>query len=238
MIAVGCIMVDNLIAIILFTCPFVATLLRPIIFACFLHHVRLNARHFYADLKDSASILIAIFVFITWYSLVGHFLFRYSFEGFNYFESVSMSFYNMLILMTTANFPDVMLPAYKNSYWVIIFFISFLVLGLYFLMNFLLANVYNKFTTRLHSQALQLYDDTKDMLTKMIDRFDYDQKGFLNWQESKEFFSVMFSLNLKKRKHFEALMELFDVMEIEDHECVMKGKIIRFFMHLDGLNVF
>ena len=60
-------------------------------------------------------------------------------EGFLYFENVSISYYNMLILLTTANFPDVMLPAYNVNFFWAIYFISFLILGLYALLNLLLA---------------------------------------------------------------------------------------------------
>ena len=59
----------------------------------------------------------------------------------------------MIILMTTANFPDIMLPAYAENYWVMLFFVSYLIFGLYLLMNFLLANVFNKFRDRLEEQA-------------------------------------------------------------------------------------
>ena len=55
--------------------------------------------------------------------------------------------------MTTANFPDIMLPAYAENYWVMLFFVSYLIFGLYLLMNFLLANVFNKFRDRLEEQA-------------------------------------------------------------------------------------
>ena len=40
------------------------------------------------------------------------FIFDNSVEGFTYFKDFSSSFYSMTILITTANFPDVMLPAY------------------------------------------------------------------------------------------------------------------------------
>ena len=112
-IAVGIIFLEDVIVMILFVRPYLSVILRPFVFACFLHLVRLNFRHFYHDLYDSATILVTIFIFIAMYALIGHFLFRYSFEGFQNFASVSDANFNMLILMTTANFPDIMLPAYS-----------------------------------------------------------------------------------------------------------------------------
>ena len=40
----------------------------------------------------------------------------------------------MLILLTTSNFPDVMLPAYKRSRWSVVFFSGYLVVGNWFLL--------------------------------------------------------------------------------------------------------
>ena len=152
-ISVAIIFIENLIVMIIFARPILSPFLRPFVFACFLHLVRLNARHFYHDLKDSAVILVTIFLFIAMYALIGHFLFRYRKEGYDYFATISDSNFNMLILMTTANFPDIMLPAYSKSYWVMLYFVSYLCIGLYLMMNFLLANVFNRFKDRLEKQA-------------------------------------------------------------------------------------
>ena len=69
-------------------------------------------KHLLSDLYDSGVILIFIFLYIiTWAVFMG-FIFRNSVEGYFYFNDISSSFYSMMILLTTANFPDVMLPAY------------------------------------------------------------------------------------------------------------------------------
>ena len=139
--------------------------------------------------------------------MVGHYLFRYGITGYESFSSVSEANYNMLILMTTANFPDVMLPAYNEQFWVILFFCSFLCVGLYFLMNFLLANVFNKFKDRLERNYEKIMVKTEVFLIEIFDSYDNKnsryKKGYLTWQEAKEFFSNIFSLNLRRKKHYE-----------------------------------
>ena len=122
----------------------------------------------------------------------------------------------MTILLTTANFPDIMLQSYKDNYWYILYFISFLVVGLYFLMNFLLANVFNKFKDRLERNAEEIMKKTELLLIELFDRFDYSSKGYLNWKESKEFFTILLKLNLRKKQHFEQLIELMEIMGIQD----------------------
>ena len=139
-------------------------------------------------MKDSAQFLVAIFMFIAAYALTGLYLFRYSYEGFAYFNSFEDSFYNMVILMTTANFPDIMLPAYDKNYWYMLFFVSYLIFGLYFLMSFLLANVFNKFKDRLEQQASNILSKSENLLIVLFNRFDYTSKGYLSYSEAKEFF--------------------------------------------------
>ena len=66
-------------------------------------------------------------------------------SSFVYFDTRANAFYHMMILLTTANFPDIMLPSYEENWLTCFFFIGFLCIVLYFLLSILLANVYTKF---------------------------------------------------------------------------------------------
>ena len=100
-------------------------------------------------MKGSLIIILSVFAWIFIYAIIGFYLFRYSFEGTMYFLDFSHSYASMLTALTTANFPDVMLPAYHQDYFIMFFFVSYLIVGLYILLNLLLANVFNKFKARL-----------------------------------------------------------------------------------------
>ena len=238
-IAVAISVVDSIVAMVLYTSPFFTDVMRPIVFGSFLHLVRVNVRQFYHDVKDSGTILFSIFLFIACYGIIGFFLFRYKYEGYEYFETIPEATFNMLILITTANFPDVMLPSYNLSYWYMLFFLSYLIIGLYLLMNFLLANVFIKFKMRLDSGKITTLKKTENLLKELFDRFDNGNKGYLNWEETKDFFEVLLEINMRRRRHYVAFLDLIKEMGYEHRaERVEFDRVVDFFIKEDGIERF
>lgn len=82
---------------------------------------------------------------VLFYGCLGVFLFRDvvfihdTDEANAFFSTFPDAFWNMFILLTTANNPDVMIPAYTHSRLWSVYFISFLVIGWAFLLNLVLA---------------------------------------------------------------------------------------------------
>lgn len=84
-------------------------------------------------IKDSSIVLFSIFAYVMFFAFAGYFIFKTDLEGYIYFITPAESFYQMFILLTTANFPDVMLPAYYSNRLYSLYFVGYLVIGLYFL---------------------------------------------------------------------------------------------------------
>ncbi|XP_071790581.1 two pore channel protein 1-like isoform X1 [Asterias amurensis] len=121
--------------------------------------VRRVLRQIFQSLLPILDVMLLLFYFMVIFSILGFFIFANIDKN---FDSLIDSFISLFILMTTANFPDVMMPAYNKSGWSVLFFIVFLILQLYFLMNLLLAVVYDTFTgiEKAKFKALHLHKRT------------------------------------------------------------------------------
>ncbi|KAK8812419.1 hypothetical protein WA158_007653 [Blastocystis sp. Blastoise] len=76
----------------------------------------------------------------------------------DYFATFGSSMINLWTLYTTANYPDVMMPAYNCSPFYAIFFILFISTGVHFMLNFLLGYVYSYYQKQNQSNLLKVYD--------------------------------------------------------------------------------
>ncbi|ODM99706.1 Two pore calcium channel protein 1 [Orchesella cincta] len=108
--------------------------------------VRRFTRQVLQSLPPILDMLLLLFFFILIFTLLGHFLFKND-PADPFFRTLGMSFVNLFVLLTTANYPDVMMPQYYRNRWAALFFIAYLVTVLYLFMNLLLAVVYDVFTS-------------------------------------------------------------------------------------------
>lgn len=110
--------------------------------------VRRFIRQIFKSLPPIIDMLGLLLFIMLIYSVLGFYMFgpTDTKPGSPYFQSFLLSFINLFVLLTTANYPDVMMPSYQKHWYAFIFFFTYIMISLYFLMNLLLAVVYDAFT--------------------------------------------------------------------------------------------
>ncbi|KAB1255793.1 Two pore calcium channel protein 1 [Camelus dromedarius] len=106
--------------------------------------VRRNLRQIFQSLPPFMDILLLLLFFMIIFAILGFYLFSPN-PSDPYFSTLENSIISLFVLLTTANFPDVMMPSYSRNPWSCVFFIVYLSIELYFIMNLLLAVVFDTF---------------------------------------------------------------------------------------------
>ncbi|XP_068117739.1 two pore channel protein 2 [Hyperolius riggenbachi] len=102
-------------------------------------------------LPEMASVMLLLALHLCLFTMFGMLLFAHAkdsmldVEWLRYFRNLPDSLTSLLVLLTTANNPDVMIPAYTYNRAYCLFFILFTVIGSLILMNLLTAVIYNQF---------------------------------------------------------------------------------------------
>jgi hypothetical protein len=94
---------------------------------------------------DSLQIIIIITSYVIGFSIVGYILFKDNkphHDPFKYFETIREGIFNMFACYITSNFPDIMIPFIKNNSNSTFFFITYTMIGQYFLNNLLLGVIF------------------------------------------------------------------------------------------------
>ncbi|XP_044046184.1 two pore calcium channel protein 2 isoform X2 [Siniperca chuatsi] len=102
-------------------------------------------------LPEIASVILLLALHLCLFTMIGMLLFpktedpKKNGEWELHFRNLPNSLTSLLVLLTTANNPDVMIPAYSLNRGYSVFFVTFSVIGTYCLMNLLTAIIYNQF---------------------------------------------------------------------------------------------
>ncbi len=128
--------------------------MRPVMIIVMFRVIREQIIKYLYVMRDSLPMAIFITLYIMYFSWMGNLFYKGTVQGVKYMNSFPDSAWSMLVLMTTSNYPNVMLPAYESNRANFIFFLIYLVVGLFLIMNLLLAVIYSTFK--------QHYEDSLD----------------------------------------------------------------------------
>ncbi|WOL20569.1 two pore calcium channel protein 1 [Canna indica] len=150
-------------------------------------------------------------LFLLFASWLAYVTFEDTVQGKTMFSSYGTTLYQMFVLFTTSNNPDVWVPAYKSSRWSCLFFVLFVLLGVYFLTNLILAVVYDSFKKQLAKQVFEMDIMRRNILEKAFGLINVS--GFLNKQQCSRLFEELNeyrSLPKISREDFELIFSELD----------------------------
>uniref|UniRef100_A0A7N0UKT4 EF-hand domain-containing protein n=1 Tax=Kalanchoe fedtschenkoi TaxID=63787 RepID=A0A7N0UKT4_KALFE len=153
------------------------------------------------------------FVFLLFSSWLAYVIFEDTQEGKTVFPSYGITLYKMFILFTTSNNPDVWIPAYKASRWYSLFFILYILLGVYFVTNLILAVVYDSFKSQLAKQVSEMDSMRKKNLAKAFNLLDKQNVGYLDKEQCIHLFEELNkyrTLPKTSREEFELIFDELD----------------------------
>ena len=235
-IAVVISLVDLTRAFLAMKYPYFANLMRVVVLLTFAHRLRQSVMSLFADLRDSFAILLTMFTYILIFTLTVYYFYRSSFEGFQNFGTIKDAYRNMTILFTTANFPDVFLPAMNINFFNAFLFMFFMLMGLYFLTNLLTANVFNKYMQRQAEKRVKRKRDRVKYIKAIFDKHDIDGSGSLNNMEAKAFLADVFDYDYHNDLHRNVATQILTILDTEDtgkdneeHRVIQFARVKQFF---------
>eukprot|EP00904_Undaria_pinnatifida_P002813 jgi/Undpi1/12532/HiC_scaffold_6.g02201.m1 len=104
-------------------------------------------------LAEFVSIWSVIAMFLGFFAWFGNITFAGE-EREQYFPNFVEACWSLLVMLTTANFPDVMIPAFTRRRTAGLLFFPLVVFGVFVLINFLLASTYDKYSNG-HKELLE-----------------------------------------------------------------------------------
>ena len=122
-------------------------------------------------------ILAVITIFYAWFGVV---LFNQTDQGKEAFPTLMEGVWSLWIMVTTANYPDVMMPAYNDNRVMALFFISYMLFSFFYLMNLVLAVACNSYDESIAGRRKYREDLAKELLTKAFELLDPEKKGSIS----------------------------------------------------------
>lgn len=137
------------------------------------------------DFLDIAALLLLFLLFSSWLAFI---LFEDTVQGKTLFKTYGSTLYQMSILYTTSNNPDVWIPAYKESRFSAIFFVIYILFGVYFITNLVLAVVYDSFKGQLANLMVEAENARQEVLGAAFNLLDDQKRGYLDIEQCARLF--------------------------------------------------
>ena len=165
------------------TLTFFNPLLRPLLFAAMSVRTRRALATFFRVLPSLGDWSALLLLLLAFYALLGVCIFGppdplLGDDGV-YFHTLPRALLSLVVLITTANFPDVMLSAYSASRASVIFFATFLLMGTFFLLNMFLAEIVVHYKRQVDAEAAMQRAHRNEALRFAFELLDFNQNRYV-----------------------------------------------------------
>nr|ATG70803.1 ATCCH1 fatty acid oxygenation upregulated 2 [Juniperus scopulorum] len=137
---------------------------------------------------DVLALMVLFLLFSSWLAYI---MFEDTKQGKLIFTSYGETLCQMFVLFTTSNNPDVWIPAYKSSRISCLFFMLYILFGVYFVTNLILAVVYDSFKKQLAKQVAEMDKMRNRTLETAFTLLDENKCGFLDKDQCAELFQAL-----------------------------------------------
>ena len=141
----------------------------------------------------SISALFALFVLL--FAWCGSILFtntNMNVESKLFFPNMWEGMWTLVVLLTTNNSPNMIMPAYSSNRAFVLFYISFLLLAYFFGLNMITAIIYKEYNNSRERHSAERLARRRESLTEAFRLLDIEGQGKLN---SRRILEVFWELN-------------------------------------------
>eukprot|EP00584_Thalassiosira_punctigera_P014654 CAMPEP_0172548632 /NCGR_PEP_ID=MMETSP1067-20121228/17872_1 /TAXON_ID=265564 ORGANISM="Thalassiosira punctigera, Strain Tpunct2005C2" /NCGR_SAMPLE_ID=MMETSP1067 /ASSEMBLY_ACC=CAM_ASM_000444 /LENGTH=816 /DNA_ID=CAMNT_0013335873 /DNA_START=47 /DNA_END=2497 /DNA_ORIENTATION=+ len=150
--------------------------LRMLILGTFLRAVQKEMWTFMKMIPEIMLPISLLAVTVTFYAWFGVVIFYDTREGRTAFPSLAEGMWTLYTCVTTANYPDVMMPVYNEYRIVALYFISFMVISFFYLMNLVLAIAVNTYDESIEQRKHYREQLSKRLLTEAYALLDHNSE--------------------------------------------------------------
>lgn len=215
--------VDLIISIITMRFPIINFILRPFICIYMIRRIRRNWVSIGKILWKTKTVFIFLIIVIFLFSFIGYFLFKR--DGSDYFKEIHQTVLQLYILLSTCNFPDIMLDTFQISKWGIFYFIIYISINYFIILSYLKTLYYTKYYKVNKYDCLNIIKNIIDNdYNKVIFKEEQFRKFILSQKKiyflnDEEYNNILILVNLyeQNNKFFSDLSKI-----IEDSEMISK----------------
>jgi len=152
-------------------------LFRLLILGSFLRNFQREFWTMLSMIPKMAYILTILAMVVFFYAWFGVIIFYGTEQGANGFQNLIEAIWTLWICITTANYPDVMMPSYNENRYTSLYFVSFMTVSFFYLMNLILAITVNSYDDDIAERKRNRSKLSKKLLKEAYAKLDPDNEN-------------------------------------------------------------